>query len=72
MPELSSQDIHTTTSRKKVNITFPYGLLFSFILIITLVEYRILSVNVLSFTASTNLVYYSLSVTFYNNVHTKY
>ena len=52
---------------------FPYGLLFGVVLIITLVEYHILSVNVaLSFTASTNLVYYKFSVIFYNMTPIKY
>ena len=57
---------------RKLLSRFRYCSLFSFISIITLVEYHILSVNDLFFIASTNLVYYNISVTFYNNIHIKY
>ena len=60
---------------KKVNITFPVlftVLRYCFISIITLVEYHILSVSILFFIASTNLVYYNRLVISHNSIHIKY
>ena len=73
MPELSSQDTYNKVYQRAVQVRkiisrFRFCLLFSSISIITLVEYHILSVNVLFLILSTNLVYYNLLITFYKNI----